>query len=64
MAEKEKSGIPAKYLDRRVIERYLKRGAVDEKELGKHLKALPDLTDACTKVETEFGDEGDLGPTA
>ena len=59
MADKEKE-IPQKYLDRRTIERHLKRGNVDEKELAKHLKALPDLAEQAVKVETEFGG-GDLG---
>ncbi|MBS2025759.1 MAG: hypothetical protein JST92_25445 [Deltaproteobacteria bacterium] len=64
MAEKDKSSIPAKYLDRRVVERYLKKGMVDEKEYQKLLKGLPDLTEQAVKLETEFGDESDLGPTA
>ena len=62
MAEKDKLNLANKYLDRRVVERYMKKGIVDEKEFGKHLKALPDLVDGFVKVETEFGDEGDLGP--
>ena len=64
MAEKEKTSLSPKHIDTRVIERYKKNGMVDEKEFARHLKALPDLTDACVKVETEFGDESDIGPTA
>lgn len=64
MAEKEKSSLSLKHIDTRVIERYKKSGAVDEKEFARHLKALPDLTDACVKIETEFGDDSDLGPTS
>lgn len=61
MAEKEKE-LPAKYLDRRTVERYVKKGLVDEKELARHLKALPDLTERASKVETEFGGTDELGP--
>ena len=60
MAEKDKE-LPLKYLDRRTVERYVKKGLVDEKEFGRHLKALPDQTEHAEKVETEFG-AGDLGP--
>ena len=60
MAEKDKE-LPLKYLDRRTVERYIKKGLVDEKEFGRHLKALPDQTDHAEKVTTEFG-AGDLGP--
>ncbi len=59
MAEKQ-TELPVKYLDRRTVERYQKRGLVDEKELARLLKALPDLADQAQKVETEF-DDG-LGP--
>ena len=61
MAEKEKE-LPMKYLDRRTVERYVKKGLVDEKEFGRHLKALPDLTEQADKVTTEFGGAGELGP--
>lgn len=33
--------IPEKYLDRRIRERYLKKGLVTKKEVEQHLKALP-----------------------
>ena len=59
MAEKQ-TELPVKYLDRRTVERYQKRGLVDEKELARLLKALPDLAEQAEKVETEF-DDG-LGP--
>jgi hypothetical protein len=56
VAEKEKE-IPQKYLDRRTIERHLKRGNLDEKELQRHLKSLPDLAEQAVKLETEFEDD-------
>ena len=62
MAEKDKE-IPARYLDRRVVERYIKRGILDEKEYARHLKALQDLADSAGSVETEFSSVDGLGPT-
>lgn len=61
MSEKEKE-IPVRYLDRRVVERYIKRGALDEKEYHKLLKALPDLAESAGSVETEFTEVEGLGP--
>ena len=43
MAEK-KEEIPLRYLDRRVVERYIKKGLLDEKEYQRRLKALDDLS--------------------
>ena len=62
MAEK-KEEIPIQYLDRRVVERYIKKGLLDEKEYQKHLKSLEDLTENAGSVETEFTSVGELGPT-
>ena len=62
MAEKEKE-IPLRYLDRRVFERYIKKGLLDEKEYARHLKALDDLAEKAGSVETEFASDGELGPT-
>ena len=62
MSEKEKE-IPLRYLDRRVVERYIKKGLLDEKEYARHLKALADLADSAGSVETEFTSVGELGPT-
>jgi len=53
---------PNKYLDRRVVERYLKKGLIDEKEYARLLKALPDLADRAVKVDTEFTTADELGP--
>jgi len=62
VSEKEKE-IPVRYLDRRVVERYIKRGLLDEKEYARHLKALTDLAENAGSVETEFTSLGELGPT-
>jgi hypothetical protein len=60
--EKEKE-IPLRYFDRRVVERYIKKGLLDEKEYARHLKALEDLSEKAGSVETEFSPDGELGPT-
>ncbi|HYS07639.1 MAG TPA: hypothetical protein VEP66_02800 [Myxococcales bacterium] len=62
MAEK-KEEIPIQYLDRRVVERYIKKGLLEEKEYQKYLKSLEDLTENAGSVETEFTSVGELGPT-
>jgi hypothetical protein len=62
VSEKEKE-IPVRYLDRRVVERYLKRGQLDEKEYARYLKSLADLSDSAGSVETEFSSVDGLGPT-
>jgi hypothetical protein len=58
----EKHDIPPSYLDRRVVERYIKKGLVEEKEYARLLKALPDLGEKATKVDTEFTSADELGP--
>lgn len=42
-----------KQFDRRTVQRYLDRGTISAKELEKHLKALPDVSDniETSKVE-------------
>jgi len=62
VSEKEKE-IPVRYLDRRVVERYIKRGLLDEKEYARHLKALDDLAEKAGSVETEFSSVDGIGPT-
>ena len=61
MAEK-RDELSTKYLDRRVVERYIKKGLLEEKEYARLLKALPDLADKAAKVETEFSSADELGP--
>jgi hypothetical protein len=62
VSDKEKE-IPLRYLDRRVVERYLKKGLLDEKEYARYLKSLDDLAEKAGSVETEFTSIGELGPT-
>ena len=62
MAEKDTKTLPTKCYDRRVVERYIKKGTVDEKEFHRSLKTLPDLAEEASKVETEFTTVGELGP--
>ena len=62
MAEKEKE-FPIQWLDRRVVERYIKKGLIDEKEYARHLKMLADTAEKAGAVETEFASLGELGPT-
>jgi len=38
-------------LDKRVVQRFIKKGLVSEKDYEKHMKSLPDLTDKCAPVE-------------
>jgi len=60
----EKHGeIDFRHLDRRVVERYIKKGLVDEKEYQRYLKSLPDLAEKSSKVDTEFEPGGELGPS-
>jgi hypothetical protein len=54
--------LPPKYLDRRVVERYVKKGLVDEKEYARLLKTLPDLAEKAETVDTEFTTADELGP--
>ena len=62
VSEKEKEN-PIRYYDRRVVERYLKKGLLDEKEYARYLKSLEDLAEKAGSIETEFTSVGELGPT-
>jgi hypothetical protein len=62
MAEKH-TGVDPRYLDRRVVERYMRKGLLDEKEYQRLLKALPDLAEKSSKVDTAFEPAGELGPS-
>jgi hypothetical protein len=54
--------LPQKYLDRRVVERYMKKGFIDEKEYARLIKALPDLAEKAATVQTDFTTADELGP--
>jgi hypothetical protein len=47
--------------DKRVAQRYLRKGLLDEKDYDRHLKSLPDLADQAVPVESALhGVEDDL----
>ena len=46
--------IDPKLLDNRVVQRYLQKGRLDEKEYQRHLESLPDLADEAEEIESEF----------
>jgi hypothetical protein len=46
-----------KLLDKRVAQRYVRKGLLDEKEWEKHLKSLPDLAGQAMPVESDLDDE-------
>ncbi len=46
-----------KLLDKRVAQRYIKRGRLDEKDWEKHLKGLPDLAGQAVPVESDIDDD-------
>ncbi|MEW6430476.1 MAG: hypothetical protein AB1730_03110 [Myxococcota bacterium] len=44
-------------LDKRVIERLIRQGFVDEKVIEKAMKGLPDLADKAAPVEASLSDD-------
>ena len=49
-----------KIIDKRVVARNINKGLLTKAEYDKHVKELPDLTDACEEVsETLFGSSDD-----
>jgi hypothetical protein len=40
-----------KLVDKRVAQRYVRKGIVDEKDWEKHLRSLPDLADSALPIE-------------
>jgi len=46
--------IDPKLLDKRVAQRYLRKGRLDEKEFQKHIQALPDLADQALEIDSTF----------
>lgn len=41
-------------LDKRLVERFIKRNQLSEKEWDKHVRSLPDLESQSQSVETRF----------
>ena len=46
--------IDPRLLDKRVAERYLRKGRLDDKDYRRHLDALPDLADRAQDIESQF----------
>ncbi len=46
-----------------MVERYIKKGLLEEKEYHRYLKSLDDLAEKAGAVETAFTSVGELGPT-
>jgi hypothetical protein len=42
-----------KIIDKRVVRRNVRKGLLDEKELDRHIKSLPDVADQAVPVESE-----------
>lgn len=49
--------------DKRMVERFVDRGLVDEKAYEKHLASLPDLTDQAEAAEVVLESDEDVGAT-
>jgi hypothetical protein len=43
-----------KKLDKRLVQRYLRKGLLDTKEYDAYLKSLPDVADQAASVEAAF----------
>ena len=56
--------IESKLLDKRVAQRYLRKGILDEKEYKKHLDSLPDLAEQADTVEAELEESAPPRPRA
>lgn len=46
--------IENRLVDKRVAQRYIRKGILDEKEFEQYLKRLPDVADQATAVESEI----------
>lgn len=55
------SDIDVTKLDRRVLARMLRKGALTEKELEKGLKVLPDRAEGAAPIETVFEETAGKG---
>jgi hypothetical protein len=61
--------IDRKLLDKRVAQRYVRKGLLDEKEWEKHLKSLPDVAAQAVPVESDLDnddldDDDEIAPEA
>ena len=46
-----------KVYDKRVAQRYVRKGLLDEKDWDKHVKSLPDLAEQAAPVEATMSDD-------
>lgn len=46
-----------KVYDKRVAQRYIRKGRLDEKDFERYLKGLPDLADQAVPVESDLAQE-------
>lgn len=51
--------IETKLVDKRIVQRYIAKGRVDEKEYEAYIKALPDLSDQAVPVVSDMDDDFD-----
>jgi len=49
--------IDSKLIDKRVAQRYLRKGILDEKEYAQHVKSLEDLADRAVEIEASIDSE-------
>ena len=46
--------IENKLVDKRVAQRYIRKGLLDEKDYEQYLKRLPDVADQAVEIESEI----------
>jgi hypothetical protein len=51
--------IENKQIDKRVANRYVRKGVLDEKDFERHLKSLPDLAEQAMPIEALMEGEPD-----
>ncbi len=49
--------IEIKLVDKRVVQRYVRKGRLDEKEYERHLKSLPDLAEQAVPIKAALDSE-------
>jgi hypothetical protein len=50
---KQQAQYSDKVLDRRVVDRYIRKGTLSERDLAKQLKELPDMANASEPLDLE-----------
>ncbi len=54
--------IDRKLIDKRVVQRYLEKGRLEDKEYEKYMKSLPDLAEQAVPIESAFDADLDDEP--